>query len=227
MNNPPLRQSCGQAKLVQLKCCFATQSCEILDYKFRQDTIYGICSKMNVRTLSMCSSDLNQTLEGFMMRCSGSEWGEIHPRMQITQNQYLLCLSEQKPPAIDPSSTPGAQPLQTPLLVWIDDRPENNVCEVARARSMGVFVIELLSTSVAKAWVEANSGEALFLPWWSSNEANHLSTLNVTLLDFLNANDHLSRLRFISDNVRLESSQEAGSYINPTAGKYAFRRFTY
>jgi len=82
----------------------------------------------------------------------------------MTRNQYLLCLSEQKPLAIDPSSTPGAQPLQTPLLVWIDDRPENNVYEVAQARSMGVFVIELLSTSVAKAWVEANSGEALFLP---------------------------------------------------------------
>jgi hypothetical protein len=50
---------------------------------------------------------------------------------------------------------PG-EALLTPLLVWIDDNPQNNVNEVAHAHSKGIQVIELPSTSVAKAWVEAN-----------------------------------------------------------------------
>ena len=40
---------------------------------------------------------------------------------------------------------------------------------------------------------------------------------------FLQINDHPSRLRFISDNVRLETASGAGTYLNPTAGETFLR----
>ena len=40
---------------------------------------------------------------------------------------------------------------------------------------------------------------------------------------FLRNNDHPSRLRFISDNVRLETTPGAGTYLNPTAGECFLR----
>ena len=64
----------------------------------------------------------------------------------------------EKPAALDGSLieiAPGHE-LRTPLLVWIDDRPENNEYEVAQARGMGIYVIEMTSTAMAKAWVDAN-----------------------------------------------------------------------
>ena len=50
---------------------------------------------------------------------------------------------------------PGDE-LKTPLLVWIDDRPDNISYEVAQAREKGIYVIEMTSTAIAKAWVDAN-----------------------------------------------------------------------
>lgn len=49
--------------------------------------------------------------------------------------------------------------LRVPLLVWVDDRPENNAYEIWRAREMGIQVIELPSTAAAKVWVDENAGE--------------------------------------------------------------------
>ena len=40
---------------------------------------------------------------------------------------------------------------------------------------------------------------------------------------FLQNNDHPSRLRFISDNNRLETTPGAGTYLNPTAGETFLR----
>jgi hypothetical protein len=106
----------------------------------------------------------------------------------------------EKPAALDESLiqvAPGHE-LRTPLLVWIDDIPDNIAFEVAQARALGIYVIEMTSTAVAKAWVDAN-------------------------LSFLRNNDHASRVRFISDNVRLESMPGAGTYLNPTAGETFLR----
>lgn len=60
-------------------------------------------------------------------------------------------------PKADITTAPGQQ-LRTPLLVWIDDNPDNNAYEVGQAKMAGIMVIELASTAIAKAWVEANSG---------------------------------------------------------------------
>ncbi|KDR84483.1 hypothetical protein GALMADRAFT_237358 [Galerina marginata CBS 339.88] len=84
--------------------------------------------------------------------------------------------------------------LRLPLLVWIDDRPENNSYEVAEARGMGIQVVELPSTAAAKAWVDENEA-------------------------FLRQNDNASYIRFISDNVRLEGISGSGKYLNASAGQ--------
>ncbi|PPQ75973.1 hypothetical protein CVT26_006093 [Gymnopilus dilepis] len=88
--------------------------------------------------------------------------------------------------------------LRLPLLVWIDDRPDNNSAEVNFAQTMGIQVIQLLSTAEAKLWVDEN-------------------------LDFLRKYDHPSNIRFISDNVRLEaassSSPDGERFLNASAGQ--------
>jgi len=126
----------------------------------------------------------------------------------------------EKPAALDASliqAVPGHE-LRTPLLVWIDDRPENIAYEVAEARRMGIYVIEMMSTAMAKAWVDANLCEFIF----SFNSPLKYSTL-ANRIAFLRNNDHPSRLRFISDNVRLETTPGAGNYLNPTAGECFLR----
>ncbi|KAG6873994.1 hypothetical protein C0995_007950 [Termitomyces sp. Mi166 len=45
-----------------------------------------------------------------------------------------------------------------PLLVWVDDRPENNIEEVRFAREANVYVLEFSSTALLKAWMEENEG---------------------------------------------------------------------
>jgi hypothetical protein len=42
------------------------------------------------------------------------------------------------------------------LLVWIDDRPDNNKNYVAYAQKLGITVLELNSTAEAKIWVDKN-----------------------------------------------------------------------
>jgi len=46
--------------------------------------------------------------------------------------------------------------LRAPLLVWVDDNPDNNQYEAATALNMGIQVIQLTSTALAKAWIEDN-----------------------------------------------------------------------
>jgi hypothetical protein len=52
-----------------------------------------------------------------------------------------------------------ADEIKLPLLVWIDDNPINNTIEVSYAHKMGINVIQLLSTALAKAWIEEHSGQ--------------------------------------------------------------------
>ena len=71
----------------------------------------------------------------------------------------------EKPAALDASLiqvVPGHAP-RTPLLVWIDDNPENNAYEVAQARGMDIYVIEMTSTATAKSWVDTNLCKFTFL----------------------------------------------------------------
>lgn len=73
--------------------------------------------------------------------------------------------STQLPPSPSPVSSrkwwplkPKAPNIALPLLVWIDDNPESVAEEITEAQKMGVNVIQLTSTALAKAWVESNSG---------------------------------------------------------------------
>jgi len=87
--------------------------------------------------------------------------------------------------------------LPTPLIVWVDDRPQNNRHLVEFAQSEGVHVIELESTALAKAWIEANR-------------------------DFVRQNEAGHQIRFISDNARYESGA-SGTFLNTTAGETMLR----
>lgn len=49
------------------------------------------------------------------------------------------------------------------LLVWIDDRPDNNKNYVAYAQKLGITVLELNSTAEAKIWVDKNMGPNFLL----------------------------------------------------------------
>jgi single-stranded DNA-specific DHH superfamily exonuclease len=49
--------------------------------------------------------------------------------------------------------------IKLPLLVWIDDNPINNIYEASYARELGINVIQLTSTALAKAWIKENSGQ--------------------------------------------------------------------
>ena len=81
---------------------------------------------------------------------------------------------------------------------------------------MGIYVIEMTSTAMAKAWVDANLCKFTFPPYSPL-------TLNQTYVAFLRNNDHPSRLRFICDNVRIETVPGDGTYLNPTAGESFLR----
>jgi len=48
--------------------------------------------------------------------------------------------------------------LKTPLLIWVDDDPKNNAFKVDFAQRMGINVIQLTSTAIAKAWIAENAG---------------------------------------------------------------------
>ncbi|KZT60670.1 hypothetical protein CALCODRAFT_515263 [Calocera cornea HHB12733] len=102
-----------------------------------------------------------------------------------------------------------------PLIIWVDDMPSNNIGEVTYARSLGISVIELTSTALAKAWFEDNE-------------------------EFVRANDTPSRIRVISDNARYESDSvlpapspptvspsqpqsEDSFYLNMSAGEHILR----
>jgi len=130
----------------------------------------------------------------------------------------LISTTGKKPTALDESLiqvTPGRE-LRTPLLVWVDDRPDNIAYEVAKAREMGIYVIEMASTVIAKAWVDANLCKFVYPLIFHSN-------IEPIPLAFLHGNDHPPRVRFISDNVRLETTSGSGTYLNPMAGESFLR----
>ncbi|KAF8962437.1 hypothetical protein BDZ97DRAFT_1920509 [Flammula alnicola] len=80
-------------------------------------------------------------------------------RIVMLLDEYNWWTAEKPPPLVDAFRVrvaPGDR-LTTPLLTWIDDRPANNAREVQHAQLKGIWVIELSSTAVAKAWVDANS----------------------------------------------------------------------
>jgi len=57
-----------------------------------------------------------------------------------------------------PQSASRLELEMTPLLVWVDDCPENNVEYSIWASTLGVHVVQLLSTQEAKDWIEENLG---------------------------------------------------------------------
>jgi hypothetical protein len=84
----------------------------------------------------------------------------------------------------------GESQLRVPLLVWVDDRPENNLYYVRKAQARGIQVIQLPSTAAAKFWVDENAA-------------------------FLHEHDDASLIRFISDNVRVEAISESDDHLYP------------
>ncbi|OCH92759.1 hypothetical protein OBBRIDRAFT_410484 [Obba rivulosa] len=93
---------------------------------------------------------------------------------------------------------PTASGPVNPLLVWVDDNPDYIEKEVENATRLGITVYSLPSTAAAKAWIDANQ-EML----WEA-EAAH-------------------RLRFISDNYRMETGRERGDFLNLSAGETILR----
>ncbi|KAF4610527.1 hypothetical protein D9613_006510 [Agrocybe pediades] len=89
--------------------------------------------------------------------------------------------------------------LKTPLLVWVDDEPKNNRSKVPKAQEMGITVIQLTSTAVAKAWIEDNAA-------------------------FLQKHDTASQIRFITDYARFEvDNTTQQKYLNRSAGQDLLR----
>ncbi|THH13135.1 hypothetical protein EW146_g7054 [Bondarzewia mesenterica] len=87
-----------------------------------------------------------------------------------------------------------------PLIVWIDDVPDNNEYLIDSARALGIIVIKLTSTAAAKVWINAND-------------------------ELLRRTDRARRLRFISDNARWESHPQSPSsdLLNLSAGETILR----
>ncbi|KAG6816471.1 hypothetical protein H0H93_008057, partial [Arthromyces matolae] len=82
-----------------------------------------------------------------------------------------------------------------PLLIWVDDRPQNNAEEVDFAVKAGIKVIQFISTALLKDWIEGNEG-------------------------FLRANDNADSIRFISDNARFEIEEQKDVDSGPTTPSY-------
>ncbi|KAG5650689.1 hypothetical protein H0H81_011363 [Sphagnurus paluster] len=114
--------------------------------------------------------------------------------------------------ALDSSSSTIQMRFDTklPLLIWVDDKPENNIQEVAFAKSNGVNVLEFGSTALAKIWMEENEDD---LKSYSARDT----------AEFLRQNDTPASIRFISDTARLEADPEgnvpSNAYLNISAGE--------
>ncbi|EJU03293.1 hypothetical protein DACRYDRAFT_99588 [Dacryopinax primogenitus] len=103
-------------------------------------------------------------------------------KMSLDIKKPLPAPSDRSPRrAIGSPLPPYSEYPDMPLIVWVDDNPQNNTLEVRFARSLGITVVELTSTALAKAWFEANE-------------------------EYIRMNDTPARIRVISDNARYESS---------------------
>jgi hypothetical protein len=81
-------------------------------------------------------------------------------RSQITQtppgdSDHLPDISSLMP--IPQSRTLSS--LNKHLLVWIDDRPDNNTHLIKYAEQLSVAVLQLQSTAEAKVWIDENLGK--------------------------------------------------------------------
>ncbi|PPR00555.1 hypothetical protein CVT26_009884 [Gymnopilus dilepis] len=85
-----------------------------------------------------------------------------------------------------------------PLLVWISDDLTFNKKKVAFAQSKGLCVVQLSSTTTAKAWLKINKG-------------------------VLKKHDNPGDLRFISDQARRELNKHGIIYNNRKAGEHITR----
>ncbi|EAU80952.1 hypothetical protein CC1G_03128 [Coprinopsis cinerea okayama7 len=91
-----------------------------------------------------------------------------------------------------------------PTLVWIDDRMSNNQQEISYAESLGIQVITLPSSSVARFWIEQNEPSLRKL-------------------------DSTNNLSFITDNARWEGPAPSAShspdhlFLNLSAGESILR----
>jgi hypothetical protein len=65
--------------------------------------------------------------------------------------------------SVNISSESITQRLQTPLLVWVDDNPQNNKRHIKYADQEGLPVLEMESTAEAKIWIDENLGIPLEL----------------------------------------------------------------
>ncbi|RDB27644.1 hypothetical protein Hypma_003168 [Hypsizygus marmoreus] len=83
-----------------------------------------------------------------------------------------------------------------PLLLWIDDTPSNNGYQVSNAVELGINVVQLTSTALAKDWIESNA-------------------------EFLKRNDNPALIRVISDNIRPDPTFNA--LVNISAGEHILR----
>lgn len=108
-------------------------------------------------------------------------------------------------------STPSTvdNSLTLPLLVWIDDNPDNNAFQIQTATNLGIEVITLFSTGEAKIWIDMHFG-------------NNRWTVQYLTPEFLLKHDTSKSIRFITDNHRIEPVNEA-VILNPNAGEDMLR----
>ncbi|KDR83207.1 hypothetical protein GALMADRAFT_134695 [Galerina marginata CBS 339.88] len=82
-----------------------------------------------------------------------------------------------------------------PLLVWISDDITINTAKAGFAQTCGVSVVQLVSTTTAKAWIKVNQS-------------------------VLKKHDNPADLRFITDQVRIEPNSAGVPYKNRQAGNH-------
>jgi len=104
---------------------------------------------------------------------------------------------DQSDPQQPLDADPGPSELPLPLLLWVDDNPDNVIHTMQFAEELGVCVVSITSTHDAKEWIDMN-------------------------LDFLRANNTGSRIRVISDNARIESLDPSTPTASPPEETYNF-----
>lgn len=79
-------------------------------------------------------------------------------RMSLREFIEEQSISSSQQSFLTPHSSAPKESPRTPLLVWIDDCPENNVEGVQWACWQGISVMQKVSAAEAKEWIDENIG---------------------------------------------------------------------
>jgi len=102
-----------------------------------------------------------------------NEAGSFRSFLQRFQGEGDVRSNHEPEPAVQ------SQLPRLPMILWVDDNPENNADLMSYAGNLGIQIVTVKSTDAAKEWVDSNS-------------------------DFLKSEDVTNQIRVISDNTRME-----------------------